>query len=113
MRQAIRPSRRGPFGLSVTLLTACLVTSIADAQPVKFSNGGVKIGVLTDLSGIYSDLAGAGSVLAARMALAFMARKKAGVSAPVLLGWGRPSDANSPPQSASFGADMHPAAVFG
>jgi branched-chain amino acid transport system substrate-binding protein len=30
----------------------------------------VKIGVLTDLSGVYSDLAGQGSVVAARMAIA-------------------------------------------
>jgi branched-chain amino acid transport system substrate-binding protein len=38
------------------------------AQP-KFPTAWVKIGVLTDLSGLYSDLAGAGSVVAAKMAI--------------------------------------------
>jgi branched-chain amino acid transport system substrate-binding protein len=43
----------------------------------KLSDGVVKIGVLTDLSGLYSDLAGAGSVLAARMAIDdFVAQEK-------------------------------------
>ena len=41
----------------------------APAAPPKLSNGAVKIGVLTDLSGIYSDIGGPGSVLAARMAV--------------------------------------------
>src|SRR5262245_3537531 len=37
----------------------------------------VKIGVLTDMSGLYADLAGPGSVAAARMAVAdFMAQNK-------------------------------------
>ncbi len=35
----------------------------------KFSDGVVKIGVLTDMTGYYSDLAGPGSVLAAQMAI--------------------------------------------
>jgi branched-chain amino acid transport system substrate-binding protein len=35
----------------------------------KISDGVVKIGVLTDLSGLYSDLSGSGSVLAAQMAI--------------------------------------------
>ncbi len=39
------------------------------AAQEKVSDGVVKIGVLTDLSGIYSDLAGEGSVLAANMAV--------------------------------------------
>jgi len=39
------------------------------AAQEKVSDGAVKIGVLTDLSGIYSDLAGEGSVLAANMAV--------------------------------------------
>ena len=50
--------------------------SPAISQPAKSAAGGanisdgvVKIGILTDLSGLYSDLAGAGSVLAAKMAI--------------------------------------------
>jgi branched-chain amino acid transport system substrate-binding protein len=41
----------------------------AAAQKGKFSDGVVKIGVLTDMTGYYSDIAGPGSVLAARMAI--------------------------------------------
>ena len=41
----------------------------AQSSP-KVSNDVVKIGVLTDLSGTYSDLAGPGSVIAAKMAIA-------------------------------------------
>ena len=49
----------------------------AKASAVKLSDGMVKIGILTDLSGTYSDLAGAGSVLAAKMAIEdFQAREK-------------------------------------
>lgn len=44
------------------------VVGTANAQ--KVSDDIVKIGVLTDLSGAYSDLAGAGAVLAAKMAIA-------------------------------------------
>lgn len=40
----------------------------ASAQAVKLTNDGVKIGVLTDLNGIFSDIGGRGSVIAARMA---------------------------------------------
>lgn len=41
----------------------------APAKAAKFSDDTVKIGVLTDLSGLYSDLAGQGSVVAAQMAI--------------------------------------------
>jgi branched-chain amino acid transport system substrate-binding protein len=47
-------------GLSLLLATA------AQAQ---VSDGLVKIGVLTDLSGTYSDLAGTGAVIATKMAI--------------------------------------------
>jgi branched-chain amino acid transport system substrate-binding protein len=52
----------------VALLAAPALEGAAQA-PAKYSDGAVKIGILTDLSGLYSDLAGAGSVLAARMAV--------------------------------------------
>ncbi len=45
------------------------LTAVAQAQAPKLSGGVVKIGILTDLSGTYSDLSGSGSVLAARMAI--------------------------------------------
>jgi len=47
----------------------CLLAAPAAAQQVQLSGGMVKIGVLTDLSGIYADLAGSGSVIAAKMAV--------------------------------------------
>ncbi len=49
----------------------------AQAQ-TKISDDVVKIGVLTDLSGVYSDLAGNGSVIAARMAAEEMGNKVLG-----------------------------------
>lgn len=51
-----------------TLIAAAVCLPAAYAQ--KISDDVVKIGVLTDLSGAYSDLAGQGSVIAAKMAIA-------------------------------------------
>ncbi|MGM4963067.1 ABC transporter substrate-binding protein [Tardiphaga sp. 1201_B9_N1_1] len=51
------------FTISVVL--ACLMGAQAHAQ---FSGDAVKVGVLTDMSGIVSDATGAGSVLAAQLA---------------------------------------------
>jgi branched-chain amino acid transport system substrate-binding protein len=53
------------------LLGLVLATALATAPALaaeKISDGVVRIGVLTDMTGYYSDLAGPGSVLAARMA---------------------------------------------
>jgi branched-chain amino acid transport system substrate-binding protein len=50
---------------------ACLaLTGTASGQEVFSLGTAVKIGVLTDMSGLYSDIGGAGSVEAARMAIA-------------------------------------------
>ncbi|MCS6763305.1 MAG: ABC transporter substrate-binding protein [Candidatus Protistobacter heckmanni] len=52
------------------LLSALVLAMFsAGAQAQKVSDDVVKIGVLTDLSSIYSDVAGQGSVLAAKMAV--------------------------------------------
>jgi branched-chain amino acid transport system substrate-binding protein len=51
-----------------TFLAVAAAGALAQAKG-KVSDGVVKIGVLTDMTGYYSDLAGAGSVLAARMAV--------------------------------------------
>ncbi len=50
---------------AVMLILGQVAPAIAE-----ISDGRVRIGVLTDMSGIYSDLAGKGSVLAAQMAVA-------------------------------------------
>jgi branched-chain amino acid transport system substrate-binding protein len=60
--------------MALALLTLPGATRAAD----KVSDGVVKIGVLTDMTGYYSDLAGPGSVLAARMAVADFGGKVAG-----------------------------------
>jgi branched-chain amino acid transport system substrate-binding protein len=55
------------YRLAVAL--SLLLPLAASAQAGKFSDGVVKLGVLTDMTGYYSDLSGAGSVLATRMAI--------------------------------------------
>lgn len=52
----------------MSLAAAMLAAAMAGAN-AQVSNNTVKIGVLTDLSGLYSDLSGQGSVVAARMAI--------------------------------------------
>jgi branched-chain amino acid transport system substrate-binding protein len=54
----------------------CLSAIAIGAQAQKISDDVVKIGVLTDLSGAYSDLAGQGSVVAARMAIEDFSKTK-------------------------------------
>ncbi len=62
-----------PLALAASLALSGLATS-AQAQ---VSDGAVRIGVLTDLSGVYADVAGKGTVLATQMAIDdFMAREK-------------------------------------
>ena len=52
-----------------TLACAAALASLSGVANAQISDGMVKIGVLTDLSGTYSDLAGAGAVLATQMAI--------------------------------------------
>jgi branched-chain amino acid transport system substrate-binding protein len=53
----------------LSLVTLVALAAGGAAAQDKVSDGVVKIGVLTDMTGYYSDLAGPGSVLAARMAV--------------------------------------------
>ena len=55
------------------------------AGTVKLSDGVVKIGVLTDLSGLYSDLSGAGAVLAVKMAIDDFRAMEKGKAFPIEL----------------------------
>ncbi len=50
------------------LVPICALTIGMSAQ-AQVSNGVIKIGVLTDLSGLYSDLAGQGTIVATQMAI--------------------------------------------
>src|SRR5881296_3444968 len=52
--------------ISLTALAIALGCGAADAQ---YTDGTIKIGVMNDMSGTYSDLSGQGSVIAARMAV--------------------------------------------
>jgi len=62
-----------------TALAAALFTAFAAPAMAQISDNVVRIGVLTDLSGTYSDLTGAGAVYATEMAVAdFIAKEKPG-----------------------------------
>jgi len=54
-----------------TLLAAAAVVALSagGAQAQQWSDGTIKLGVLNDMSGLYADLTGIGSVIAARMAI--------------------------------------------
>src|SRR5690606_31600978 len=51
------------------LATAAAAMLTAGAAQAQISDGVIKIGVLNDMSGLYADIGGPGSVLAARMAV--------------------------------------------
>ena len=52
--------------LSLSVLAAAMVCGTAQAQ---MTDGVIKIGVMNDMSGLYADLTGPGSVVAAQMAV--------------------------------------------
>ena len=52
-----------------TLACAAAFAMLSGAASAQISGNTVKVGVLTDMSGTYSDLAGAGAVLATQMAI--------------------------------------------
>jgi branched-chain amino acid transport system substrate-binding protein len=62
--------------ISLVALLALAAAPTRAADPI--SDGVVKIGVLTDMTGFYSDLSGAGSVLAVKMAVDDFGGKVAG-----------------------------------
>ncbi|WP_235185178.1 ABC transporter substrate-binding protein [Cupriavidus sp. SK-3] len=68
-RAGSRPQLSLSVLLALMLAGAAPGLASAAAQPAGLSDGEVRIGVLTDLSGIYADASGRGSVLAAQMAI--------------------------------------------
>jgi branched-chain amino acid transport system substrate-binding protein len=66
-----------------TIVAACMALT-AGAAHAEFSGGVVKIGVLTDLSGTYSDLSGQGSVVAAQMAVEDFGAAKKGIKVEIV-----------------------------
>jgi branched-chain amino acid transport system substrate-binding protein len=70
--------------LSATLVAAAL-SAIAGTAGAQISDGVVKIGVMNDMSGLYADIAGPGSVVAAKMAVEdFQKTSKAGLKVEIL-----------------------------
>ena len=70
--------------LTSTLVAAAL-SAIAGAAAAQVSDGVVKLGVMNDMSGLYADIAGPGSVTAARMAVEdFQKTSKAGLKVEVV-----------------------------
>lgn len=55
--------------ICAVMLASSLAVGVAAARADGISDGTVKIGVLTDMAGVFSDLAGAGAVTAAQMAV--------------------------------------------
>jgi branched-chain amino acid transport system substrate-binding protein len=66
------------------LLATVAMLSFVTSASAEISNGTVKIGVLTDMSGPYADNVGAGSVLAAQMAVEDFGGKVAGMPIEVI-----------------------------
>ncbi len=66
------------------VLMASAVALVAVGANAQISDNKVKIGVLTDLSGVYSDLGGKGSVIAAEMAVADYGGKVKGAAIEVV-----------------------------
>ena len=70
--------------LSVACSIVISVVLGASAASAQISDGVVKIGVLNDMSGTYSDLAGPGSVVAAKMAVEDFGGKVMGMPIEVI-----------------------------
>jgi branched-chain amino acid transport system substrate-binding protein len=66
-------------------LIAAAVATLAGTAHAQISDGVVKIGVMNDQSGIYADLAGPGSVVAARMAVEDFGAAKKGMKVEILV----------------------------
>ena len=67
--------------LGLAALAAMLACGTANAQQVN-----VKIGVLTDMSSLYSDIGGPGSVAAARLAIADFTKTNPNVKVELISG---------------------------
>jgi branched-chain amino acid transport system substrate-binding protein len=68
-----------------TVLALSIAASLAaGAAQAQISDNVIKIGVLSDMSSLYTDLSGAGSVLAARLAVADSGIEKRGVKVEIL-----------------------------
>src|SRR5258707_12634763 len=69
--------------LKQTILAAA-IAAIAGTAQAQVSDGVIKIGIMNDMSSLYSDIAGPGSVVAARMAIEDFGAAKKGMKVEVL-----------------------------
>src|SRR4030095_2181938 len=68
-----------------TIVAAAVATALAlPAAQAQVSDNAIKIGVLSDMSSLYTDLAGAGSVVAARLAIEDSGIEKRGYKVEVV-----------------------------
>jgi branched-chain amino acid transport system substrate-binding protein len=65
-------------------LMAAAIAALAGTAQAQVSDGVIKIGVMNDMSGLYADIAGPGSVIAARMAIEDFGAAKKGMKVEVL-----------------------------
>src|SRR5712692_8939166 len=80
-----QPSRRGAIMFSKhSVVAAASLAFAAGAVQAQISDGVVKIGVLNDMSSVYSDITGPGSVAAARMAVEDFGAAKKGMKVEIL-----------------------------
>ena len=71
--------------LKRTLVGLAIAAALgAGAAQAQISDGVIKIGVLSDMSSLYTDLAGAGSVVAAKMAVEDSGIEKRGYKVEVI-----------------------------
>ncbi len=63
---------------------AAVALSAGGAQAQQWTDGTIKLGVLNDMSGLYADLTGIGSVIAARMAIEDFGAAKKGMKVEVV-----------------------------
>jgi branched-chain amino acid transport system substrate-binding protein len=66
-----------------TLVSSALALTATAAQ-AQISDGVIKIGVMNDMSGLYADITGPGSVIAARMAVEDFGAEKKGMKVEIV-----------------------------
>jgi branched-chain amino acid transport system substrate-binding protein len=71
-------------GKVLTGMTALALAMACSAAQAQYSDGVIKIGVMNDMSGTYSDLSGQGSVIAARMAVEDFGAAKKGMKVEIV-----------------------------
>jgi len=65
-------------------IIAAAVAALAGTAQAQVSDGVIKIGVMNDMSGLYADLTGPGSVVAARLAVEDFGAAKKGMKVEIV-----------------------------